>query len=299
MFWKSSKRGQRGQSAVETAIVMPLNVFIILAIIQNGLIAQARVMTKYAAYRAVRVGAMNNARVDMMTNAALTTLLPVLATPKNGTGPYVFPDMSNMGSAAAEVGEAIALNTALKGSSLRPVQVTICNPVQSQLTSLYQSNFTPNGGSAGSANEVDFDDPRASTEMGPGMSGNTFSQFMATKLSIQVHFNYPMIIPFANAIISEIYLSQYIALVTVPDVLRMSGDQGGLPSMPTSAAYQAAELWAATKTGAYLAPINVSYSMRMQSNLYKQIPGSGMGDSPGTSGNDSLPTQNNCVHYVN
>src|SRR5689334_11819330 len=74
---RSSTR-ESGQVAVEAALVMPLFVFFILGILQLGLIAQARVMAKYAAYRAARVGAMNNADPQAIESAAIFHLLPVL-----------------------------------------------------------------------------------------------------------------------------------------------------------------------------------------------------------------------------
>jgi hypothetical protein len=285
MFWKRRRSGQRGQSAVETAIVMPLNIFILLAIIQNGLIAQARVMAKYAAYRAVRIGSMNNARVDMMTNAALTTLLPVIGFPSMSGGAAVFPDMTSVSSATSQIGKALAINTALASTFLQPVKVIICGPISTDLDPILDSQLpAPTGGSAGSANEVDFDDPRAATEWKDDLQSSTntngFNSFMRTKLRIQVQFKYPMIIPFANWIISLSYLGQ-----ALPDVMRMGGPDSFIPATSTAntTAFQFAQLLAANKRGDYLAPINVSYAMRMQSNIYKaQAP---------------IPPKNLCLSY--
>jgi hypothetical protein len=284
------KAGQRAQSAVETAIIMPLNVFIILGIIQQGLIAQARVMAKYAAYRAVRVGVMNNARTDMMTNAALTTLLPVLAFPSGATGPAIFPNMKDITSMGKQILEAgIINNTVFKGTFLQPVKVVVCGPLQNDVASSTTQNAVPDANNAqtGDANQIDFDDPRAATEWSSSTVGGNapgFHSFMRTKLRIQVQFLYPMVIPFANSIIEMAYLG-----LAMPDVMRMQTsvlEGSPVPHAASLTSTQAFELWAAAGRGQFLAPIAVSYAMRMQSNFYL------------TGSNSALPKANNCSSYA-
>src|SRR5579863_8889721 len=68
----------RGQAAVETALVMPLTVFIILGVIQMCLLTQSRALLKYAAYRAARAGALNNGCMDKMQESARAVLLPLM-----------------------------------------------------------------------------------------------------------------------------------------------------------------------------------------------------------------------------
>ncbi len=68
---------EAGQAAVETALVMPLFVFILLGSLQLMLMHQARFLTKYAAYKAVRAGSIHNGNIDKMRNAALAVLLPM------------------------------------------------------------------------------------------------------------------------------------------------------------------------------------------------------------------------------
>jgi len=80
---RRGRRGQLGQSAVETAIVMPLFVFLILGIFQLALMHQARSMTKYAAFMAVRTGSMKNADVEEMEKAAWKVLEPLVKTQGN------------------------------------------------------------------------------------------------------------------------------------------------------------------------------------------------------------------------
>jgi len=72
------RREQRGQSMVETAIVMPLFVFLLLGIIQLALMHQARSMTKYAAFRAARTGSLNNGNHNKMEREAFEVVKPLL-----------------------------------------------------------------------------------------------------------------------------------------------------------------------------------------------------------------------------
>jgi len=76
--WMTRRRRQRGQMAVETAIVMPLFVFLVLGIIQLSLMHQARSVTKYAAFRAARAGSMENANRQRMEQAAWDVLRPLV-----------------------------------------------------------------------------------------------------------------------------------------------------------------------------------------------------------------------------
>ena len=73
------KHRESGQAAVETAIVMPLFVFTLLGMLQLGLLHQSRLLTKYAAYKAVRSGSINRGEVKVMENAAIAVMLPLLA----------------------------------------------------------------------------------------------------------------------------------------------------------------------------------------------------------------------------
>src|SRR5690348_11066929 len=92
-FQKLPHRSSResGQVAVEAALTMPLFVFLLLGILQLGLTAQARVMAKYAAYRAARVGALNHADPEAIEAAAILHLMPVLV----GNNEVIMPTTSS------------------------------------------------------------------------------------------------------------------------------------------------------------------------------------------------------------
>jgi hypothetical protein len=289
--------GSSGQAAVETAIVLPLNLFLLLGIIQFGMLSQARYMAKYAAYRAVRVGAMNNANPKMMQEAAALALLPVLYIPIGGsadpnTDPTSSP-ASPLGILAARDLGYKALSTAGRGFGLDPISVTVCGPLKGDVSGLDQS--TLNG--SGSNNQIDFDDPRASTEWSTGVanSSDSLKAFIHTKLRVQVQFLYIMPIPFANWIINRAFLG-----MSMPTILRMGADSpadrindlrpksvsGTALDDDAKNAYNeiVRKIWlASTGLNIYVVPIFESYSMRMQSNFFLK--------------SNPLPDTNKCVSY--
>jgi hypothetical protein len=262
-------RSEKGQAAVETAIVMPLNLFLLLSVIQFGLISQARYMAKYAAYRAVRVGTMNNASMSKMEAAAKAALLPILAMPAlAGPGQEVIQPTTDVSSIGIKAGRLIANNIIPPG--LKMVKVVVCGPLQDDVTNITEQRLTGKG----SRNQVDFDDPRATLDLpGQTMGEAQLKSFLATKLRVQVQLNYRMPIPFANWIISRAYLA-----MAMPEVLRM----GARSPLGTSVG----QLFVANQMGIYIAPIFESYAMRMQSNYY-------------LSKNDTkLPSTNECVSWA-
>lgn len=279
----SPLRSERGQAAVETAFVMPLMVFMVLGIIQLGLIAQARAMAKYAAYRAVRVGIMHNADVEKMESAALFHLLPVLALQSSAganAGEVILPtrDASEI---ATKFQRATTQN--LMSGGLKQVAVVICGPLKGELDGtgsdpLTSSTHRDRHG-YGSDDEVDFDDPAISTDLGGSVSYDDVALFrslrnhLRTKLRIQVQFNYRMPIPFANWVIAHAYLG-----LQLPFVLRM-----GREEPPPAPVTKFAQQRAAAESGVYVVPINVNYALRMQSNFFLS--------------RNPPPSTNECVHY--
>jgi len=277
-------RREEGQAAVETAIVMPLMVVLVLGIIQLGLIAQARAVAKYAAYRAVRVGAMQNADLDKMQAAAVFHLLPVLPLLSSGGAETILPT-TGVGEVSLKFQRAMAENRMAMTAygPLEQVKVVICGPVTGELDN---SSPSPIGDwdqqavhGHGSPNEVDFDDPVIATEDGQAIStggdmGVTLRYALRTKLRIQIQFHYRMPIPFANWVIARSYIGMQL-----PSMLRMGLERNALP--PVRVKYL--KVADAARQGVYVVPINVNYSMRMQSNFFMQ--------------RNRLPSSNECVTY--
>lgn len=243
------ERNQSGQAAVEAAIVLPLFVFLILGILQLGLMHQARLLTKYAAYKAVRAGSLNSAKVDVMENAALAVLLPLVSVPSSGATKMKLAHIPPVGSAAEFQAKWSAVSgNEIDGTSLKHVEVTICGPTR--------------GDVGGSGPELDFDDPRNTAPTG-------WRESHRTKLRVQVTFNYRMLIPFADWVI---YQSMRGRKMT--SVLRM---QSKAPEGDFDPDRSEALLEAAAANRIYISPIRATYTMRMQSNFFltrAALPGS-------------------------
>lgn len=75
---RASNRWESGQAAVEAAIVLPLQIFFILGIIQMTCMQHAKLMTEYAAYQAARAGIVWNGNNERMHDAATIALLPTM-----------------------------------------------------------------------------------------------------------------------------------------------------------------------------------------------------------------------------
>lgn len=254
---------------------MPLFVFFILGILQLGLIAQARVVAKYAAYRAARVGAINNADPAAIKAAAILHLLPVLVN----NSEVIMPT----GSATEVLSKFVQHNTVdnmIPGAGSM-VSTVICAPLKDDLAgggshSIGNAGISARGGK-GNDNEADFDDPAnqaGAEDFTTG--GDSLRRYKRMRLVVQVQLMYRMPIPFANWVIVKSYLG-----TNVPSVLMMPNKGGS----PKSSAGQVGRVYAAENLGAYVLPINVSYAMRMQSNFFKN--------------KFALPTSNKCVSYGN
>lgn len=254
---------ERGQAAVETALILPMFVFLILGTIQLGMMHQARLMTEYAAYRAARVGIVNHGDCEMMKNSAVVALLPTFG-PRTDT-------IDKLGVAYAKVKIPGGLlhpmgfspgDLAGKGlGQLDVLRIEVVNPKKSQLDGLFQSF----GGHL-DRKELDWDDMRSGA-----IAGNL--------LSVRVRYNYQLRIPFANYLLHSwsmgaAYLKDLrgvsfanqeaaMGMVSSFDYLEGRGayDRGG--EFVTIAAL-------AKGLHYYVLPIVATYSMRMQSNLFKE-----------------------------
>lgn len=64
---------------MESAITLPLVVFLVLGTLQLFLMLHARIMTQYAVFRATRAGSVSQGNCDRMKDAAIAALLPTVA----------------------------------------------------------------------------------------------------------------------------------------------------------------------------------------------------------------------------
>jgi hypothetical protein len=80
------QRSESGQAAVETAIVLPVMVFMLLGVLQMTLAYQARLVNEYAAFKVARAASVYRLDCGRMVNAGLMALVPTLG--RTGTGTY-------------------------------------------------------------------------------------------------------------------------------------------------------------------------------------------------------------------
>lgn len=78
---------ERGQAAVETAIVLPMMVFMLLGLLQMTLAYQARLVNEYAAFKVARAASVYRLDCDRMVRAGLMALIPTISRVGDGKEP--------------------------------------------------------------------------------------------------------------------------------------------------------------------------------------------------------------------
>ena len=280
---------------------MPLMVFLVLGVIQLVMIQHARIMTEYAAFNAARAGIVWNADKIIMENAAIISLMPTyeglfdqsnLGNPlqllkrvvqraalwqksrrlpdaidllKNGTGKIISKlpvsqgnkdkigkqkdKLLDLAEDAADKALRKAITSALGPSGDRLVEVTIVNPTL--------SDFGTRG------REIEFD---------------KFENRAQTRLSIKITYMYMMRVPFANWIIHQAWIAgaagkQLYGAIWNPQ--ETIGETGFTSVAPATAPTFFMDPKVATaaklaQAGVYMVPITATYTMRMQSDPYRQ-----------------------------
>ncbi len=251
------RRSELGQAAVESALVLPLFVFIILGTLQLSLMHQARLLTKYAAYKAVRVGALTSVNMGRMERAALAVLLPTI---KKSAAVH----KTTSGSEFSTAFPLVASNQMPEGA-MKFVEIKVCGPTKDLLSGEDDVDFDAEG-MTGSA------DGR-----GGSMSEQGWKDFDRGRLVIQVTYNYRMVIPFADMMLYNIFVNQERT------DLMWTFRLGKQDPQVAQHAQLAAKYNALASQGMYVFPIRANYLMRMQSSLF-----------PNTNGHE-LPQSNQCV----
>jgi len=250
---------QSGQAAVETAIVMPLFVFILLGTVQLGLMHQARLLTKYAAYKATRAGSLQQGELKAIENAAVAVMIPMLSkqSPRHGGDGEKQPqhwvyNVSDPGKYKQAYNEVVSSrsNTAF---GKKMVEVTICNPIG-------------NG-----AMNKDFDDYKSNT--------GDWKGFDNTKLAVQVTTYLPLYIPYANAFIWWAARGENTSTgraQTMKNLRMKTGDtskRSGEERKSINNSWTLKDLQGEAEKGNYIMPIRASFAMRMMSNFKSNPPG--------------------------
>jgi hypothetical protein len=226
-----AQHGQRGQAAVETAIVLPLMLFMLLGILQMSLAYHARLLNEYAAFKVARSASVSRVHCNSMLRAGLIALLPAI-----GSG------------AAASASEA----------GMR-------NRFVSAARSLIGENRPPNRVAGIPQIRVDW---RLS-----GNSGRPFDHQLGRddeprKVHIRLAFFYEYRVPFANWIISRVWLSSQTgqAWATGADPITPVRRTAGRVTRASETSMDAGTVQQAIQNNYFTVPVVSTWSMRLMSD---------------------------------
>lgn len=231
MPWGSTGTRQSGQAAVEAALTLPLTIFLILGTLQLFLMLQARALTEYAIFRAVRTGSVKHGDCEAMTHAAIASLLPSFARTDSPAA---------LGDAFRERRDNLyrpPLDTGYSG------------------TIVWIARERPRLADIPTTEEEDFDDPARYQDVDDIL-----------RLEARIVFWYPLRIPFANWVLSRMFLAH----------LDLRSYQAADPLMPVRTGFWVRgknyvpletsirqELLERTNRAEYVFPLQASYTMRM------------------------------------
>ncbi len=176
-----------GQAAVETAITLPLTVFLVLGTLQLFMMMNGRLMAEHAAFKAVRSGVVKHGDCVSMTHAAVAALLPSFSS---------FLGRSTPGATPAEkLATAVRLRTQGQPDDNRFVPGLDSGHDRSIV---WIDRIKPRRAEVTALSEHDFDDyaPRANGEIG-------------YRLEVQLVYWFPMKIPFANWVMASMFRAYF------------------------------------------------------------------------------------------
>ncbi|WP_396333336.1 TadE/TadG family type IV pilus assembly protein [Burkholderia anthina] len=225
-----SRALQRGQSAVEFAIGLPVLLLLCLGIVQFGLLYQAKSTVNYATLMAARAGAVNNGQRSAMLDGFAHGLAPLFA---HSIG------LAQQQTAALSA-RAEALNPGV-------TTLTVLNPPPSALADFGRSSYY-----AGKTVKEIPNDTLMYRDSRPGASSGLSIQD-ANLLKISMTYCYDLYVPFVNHVI--------FALVNGVSNIYSTGQTGG-----TGLAASANGCYGySSVTGGFRIPLASEAIVRMQS----------------------------------
>jgi hypothetical protein len=217
------RRGDSGQAAVETALTMPMLLFIVMSVLQLGLLMQARNLTQYAVFRATRAGSLNHGECKPMMHSAIASLIPSFVsfighTPANLTGSHG----AHLGEVFRRVGRANRFDSTLTVGGAAGFDQSIVwlvkeRPQLGELTSKRTLGFSE-------INNGEYSDWDQGLESDP------------IRLEVRIVYWYPLRLPFIDWVLSRIILAHW-GLV--------SYDGSSVPYAPTQTAGVQTPSWSA------------------------------------------------------
>lgn len=195
-----AQRRQRGQSMIETVVVIPVFGALLLGIFQMGLFYRAKAVVDYAALEAARSGATQFAEMDAMRTGLARGLMPLYAH-----------DASNSAVATAFLKARVDIAGA--------ASIQIVSPTQAAFDDWKVKQF--DGVEAIPNDSLSFRSDRVGAR-----SGLTVQD--ANLLKIRVSYSYPLIVPVIDRMIGTrdplrsaarghaVYSLNIVAQATVP-----------------------------------------------------------------------------------
>jgi hypothetical protein len=215
---------------VEAALTLPLTIFLFLGTLQLFLLLQAQALTGYAAFHAVRTGSVKYGDCEAMTHAALASLLPSFA----------------------RTDSAVALGNAFRARRDNVFDPTLDSGHTGSI--VWIARERPLASEIRADEELSFDDPARYSSVADVM-----------RLEARIVFWYPMRIPFANWVLSQMFLAQLgLRDFVAVDPLQPAHEahwRAGAPSSLSAAISQ--ELLERAARREYAFPLQATYSMRM------------------------------------
>lgn len=232
-----SDSSQSGQAAVESAITLPLVLFMVLGTLQLFMLLQGRVFAEHAAWAAVRTGAVKHGNCEAMTHAAIAALLPNFTT--------FLGEGTPGGSPSEKMATAFALRTRNKPFS-NQFDATADDTHDGAIVWLMRES--PRLGQVSRTSEDDFDDPDS--------DGYT--------LEVRLVYWYPLRIPFANWVMATMFrayfgLGDYTKTNPLLPTQQARWTQAGRRTLD---GFQS-EFMRRFNAKQYVFPVVASYAMRM------------------------------------
>jgi len=225
---------ESGQALVESALTLPLLLFVVLGTLQLFLALQARSLAEYAAFRATRAGSLNNGDCNRMVHAAIAALVPSFTA-------FLSPATPG-GSPGQKLANAFSLRA---GNKYKP---------------------GPDGPNDGAVVWIAREQPLAAAIPQDEDREFDLPGYGGFRLEVRLIYWYPMSIPFANWVMARMFLAHwaltpYTALNPLMPAKYANWPGGGPTGTLNFDIGQ--ELSTRVGKGQYVLPIDTNYSMRM------------------------------------
>lgn len=226
---------------METALILPLQLFTLLGVIQMSMAYQARLVTDYAAFKTARAASLYRLDCRHVTDAALMAVLPTVSGH--------FPP----GAITSSQARYLALGSLLLASGNRPPNNP---PGASTPLTVVDWRLTDR--------RPEFDEP-----LDPGER--------PMKVHVRLAYFYEYRVPFANWIISRFWLQTEsgIQLAQGIDPIMAVHDQRSEPLTPFLDTTLTAIAQRAIANKYFTVPIVSTFSLRMMSDPLPGVPNAG------------------------